>query len=235
VRQTAARRVALAALKTWRKGKQFADATISNALSKSGLQSADRAFAFELFYGVLRNLTLLDFWIRQLRTQRVDVDLRDLVRLGLYQLFIANTAEHAAVHETVELGLKRYRAVANAILRSAARERKELERRATAQPLDVRASHPKFLIERWEREFGTDATKALCNWNNQPPPIYARINRLKTDRQDFLARYRNARTLPNFSNFVELSTPGQAIEAGACYVQDPSTAIACDLLQPQAR
>jgi len=233
VRQTSARRIALAALKTWRKGKQFADATISNALSKSGLPSADRAFAFELFYGVLRNLTLLDFWIRQLRAQCVDVDLRDLVRLGLYQLFIANTAEHAAVHETVELGLKRYRAVANAILRSAARERKELERRATAQPLDVRASHPKFLIERWQTEFGTDATKALCNWNNQPPPIYARINRLKTDRQDFLARYRNARTLPNLSNFVELPTPGQAIEAGACYIQDPSTAIACDLLQPQ--
>src|SRR2546423_641717 len=176
VRQTSARWVALAALKTSRKEKLFADATISRALSKSRLQSADRAFAFELFYGVLRNLTLLDFWIRELRAQRVDVDLRDLLRLGLYQLFIANTAEHAAVNETVELAPERYRAVANAILRSAVRERKELEKKAGAQPLDVRVSHPKFLIERWETGFGTGATKALCNWNNQPPPIYARIN-----------------------------------------------------------
>ena len=28
-----------------------------------GLRYSDRAFAMELFYGVLRNLTLLDFWI----------------------------------------------------------------------------------------------------------------------------------------------------------------------------
>ena len=231
--QISARRVALAALKTWRKEKQFADATISNALSQSRLQSADRAFAFELFYGVLRNLTLLDFWIRALRTQHVDVDLRDLLRLGLYQLLIAKTAEHAAVNETVEIAPRRHRTITNAILRRAALERDELERKTSVQPLEVRASHPKFLIERWQRGFGTDATKALCNWNNQPPPIYARINRLKTDLQNFLARNRNARTLPNLSNFVQLPTPGHAIEAGDCYIQDPSTAIACELLQPQ--
>ncbi|MEY2555692.1 MAG: rRNA (cytosine967-C5)-methyltransferase, partial [Verrucomicrobiota bacterium] len=68
--------------------------------------------------------------------------------------------------------------------------------------------------------------------NNLPPPIYARINRLKIDRQTFLDRYRNARTLPNVSNFVDLSSPGDALDQGDCYVQDPSTSIACELLQP---
>lgn len=231
--QTSARRVALAALRTWRRKKQFADAVISSALSETALQPADRAFTVELFYGVLRNITLLDFWIRSLRRGHVDVDLRDLLRLGLYQIFIAQTPEHAAVYETVEIAPKGQRGIVNAVLRSATRGRQELQEKANSQPLDVRASHPKFLIERWERQFGTDATEALCAWNNQPPTIYARINRLKIDRQSFLERYRNARTLPNVSNFVELASPAAALDRGDCYVQDPSTSIACELLQPK--
>ena len=228
--QTSARRVALAALRTWRRKRQFADSIISSLLTKNALQPADRAFAVELFYGVLRNLTLLDFWIGAFRRAHVEVDLRDLLRLGLYQLFIAKTAEHAAVHETVEIAPQRQRAIVNAILRSAARDRQELQRKADSESLDVRVSHPKFLIERWEKHFGTDAAEALCHWNNRPPPIYARINQLKIDRQTFLERYRNARTLPNVSNFVELPSPADALEAGDAYVQDPSTSLACELL-----
>ena len=88
---------------------RFADAIISNLLAETKLSIPDRGFALELFYGVLRNLTLLDFWIGCLRTSQVDVDLRDLLRLGLYQLFLLKTAEHAAVYETVELASKRQR------------------------------------------------------------------------------------------------------------------------------
>jgi 16S rRNA (cytosine967-C5)-methyltransferase len=234
VAQTSARGVALAALRSWRRKKEFADRVISNALSEVTLQPVDRAFTLELFYGVLRNLTLLDFWIGSLRRGHIDVDLRDLLRLGLYQIFIAQTPEHAAVYETVEIAPKKQRAVVNAILRSAARGRQELRERANSEPLHVRASHPKFLIERWKKRFGRDATEALCAWNNQPPPIYARINRLKIDRHTFLERYRNARTLPAVSNFVELPSPAEALDRGDCYVQDPSTSIACELLQPKA-
>ena len=231
--QTSARGVALAALGTWRTKKQFADAIIAEALSKSALQSADRAFALELFYGVLRNLTLLDFWISALRRAHLDVDLRDVLRLGLYQLFIAKTPEHAAVNETVNLASKRQRAIVNAILRSATRDQHSLLKKLKAQPLDVRASHPKFLIERWEKQFGADATAALCQWNNRPPPIYARTNQLKIDRESFLERYRDAGTLPNSSNFVELPSPADVLQEGDCYVQDPSTALACEQLRPQ--
>ena len=230
---TSARRVALVALKTWRKKNKFADAIISQLFGKSALASADRAFAVELFYGVLRNLTLLDFWIGQLRDARVDVDLRDILRLGLYQLFAARTPEHAAVYETVALAPKRQRPIVNGILRTAIRRREELQQLVDAQPLDIQFSHPKFLIERWAEQFGAAAAQALCEWNNQPPPIYARINQFKIDRQSFLEHYPNARPLPNSPNFVELSSPTDALNRGDCYVQDPSSAIACELLDPK--
>jgi len=202
-------------------------------LSEVALQPSDRAFAVELFYGVLRNRTLLDFWTGALRTARIDIDLRDLLRLGLYQLFIAKTPEHAAVYETVELASNRHRPVVNGILRSAVRRKRELQTKAKSQALTVRFSQPAFLIERWEREFGEKQSKALCEWNNRPPTIYARINQLKIDCQRFLARYREASSLPKAPNFVELASPTEAIAQGDCYVQDPSTAIACELLEPR--
>ena len=231
--QASARRVGVVALKTWRTKKDFADRIISGLLSESTLERADRAFAVELFYGVLRNLTLLDSAIKILRPTRVDASLRDLLRLGLYQLLIAKTPEHAAVYETVALASKHQRAVLNAILRSAVRQRKEIQTRLGSEPPEVRFSHPRFLIERWRKQFGDKAAIALCDWNNQPPPIYARVNGFKINRERFLAQYRDARPLTGASNFVEISSFNEGLNRGDCYVQDPSTAIACDLLNPQ--
>ncbi|MDQ3116119.1 MAG: hypothetical protein M3Q86_05845, partial [Verrucomicrobiota bacterium] len=60
---TSSRSLALDALARWRRGTEFADRIVGEIFAGSSLSSADRAFALELFYGVLRNLTLLDFWI----------------------------------------------------------------------------------------------------------------------------------------------------------------------------
>ncbi|HEV2045136.1 MAG TPA: 16S rRNA (cytosine(967)-C(5))-methyltransferase RsmB [Chthoniobacterales bacterium] len=231
---SSARRVALTALRVWRTKKRFADSIISGSFAETKLAAQDRAFALELFYGVLRNLTLLDFWILRLRPSKVDVDLCDILRLGLYQLFILEISEHAAVYETVELAQKRNRALINGVLRAAARRREELREQAKAQPLDVRTSHPKFLLTRWETNFGSEAAQALCDWNNHPPPIYARINRLRIDPDSFWQTYPNSRPVPNNPNFVEVNLlPADALESGHCYIQDPSTALACELLDPK--
>jgi 16S rRNA (cytosine967-C5)-methyltransferase len=232
--QLSARRVALTGLRAWRKEGRFADAIISKLLAETKLNTPDRAFALELFYGLLRNLTLLDFWIGCLRAASVNVGLRDVLRLGLYQLFLLETAEHAAVYETVELAPKRQRTVINGMLRAAIRQRSELLRRASAQPLFVRASHPQFLIVRWQKNFGGEATEALCTWNNEPPPVYGRINQLKIDPGKFLSLYPESQPLAHRADFVEFrSLPSRALALGHCYVQDPSTLIACQLLDPK--
>jgi len=229
-----ARQIALTALRLWRKEKRFADSIISGLSAKAALTPSDRAFALELFYGVLRNLTLLDFWVSCLRASRVEIDLRDILRLGLYQLLLLKTAQHAAVHETVELAPKRQRTIINAILRAATRQRSDLLARARAQPLFVRTSHPQFLVERWLQHFGLEQAEKLCEWNNLPAPVYARVNLLRIDRTEFLGRYPESRPLPDNPNFVEIdSFPSDALERGHCYIQDPSTAIACQLLDPK--
>jgi len=232
--QLSARQIALAALRKWRRERRFADSVISRLFAKAELTVSNRAFALELFYGVLRNLLLLDFWIGCLRASRIDADLRDLLRLGLYQLLFLKTAEHAAVYETVELAPNRQRAVINGVLRAAARQQDQLRTRGNAQPLFVRTSHPQFLIARWQQHFGAEAAKELCRWNNAPPPIYGRINQLKIDRDDFLRKYPGSPALVRNPEFVEFHAwPTDALNLGRCYIQDPSTAIACELLDPQ--
>ena len=124
--QRCARETALAALRLWRQKRCFADSIISGVFANAQLTASDRAFALELFYGVLRNLTLLDFWIGCLRASRIETTVRQILRLGLYQVLILKTPEYAAVHETVGLAPQKQRPIVNAILRAAARQRNEL-------------------------------------------------------------------------------------------------------------
>ena len=230
----AARSLALAALSRWRNGLEFSDKIVAETFASNALALADRAFALELFYGVLRNLSLLDFWIGQLRSAPVAPNARDLLRLGLYQVLLIETAEHAAVFETVELAGTRARPLINAILRRALREKEALLSAAAAQPLALRFSIPFFLIEKWSRQFSPAEVLELCRWNNRPAPVYARINQLKITVPEFLQRYAESALLPGSENFVALPHPGPALEKGDCYVQDPSTALACEMLRPVA-
>src|SRR4030095_8437534 len=87
---------------------------------------------------------------------------------------------------------------------------------------------------RWHKHVGAEHTEELCKWNNRPAPIYARINLLKTGAEIFLQRYPHSRPLSGNPDFVEFSTlPTAALDSGHCYIQDPSTAIACQLLDPK--
>lgn len=226
-----ARRLAFDALQRWRGGKKFADAILNERLQLSKLSAADRAFATELFYGVLRHRSLLDYWIGELRPGHLNHDSRELLRLGFYQLFFLQTPEHAAIFETVELAARSNRPLINGVLRNAVRRKSALQESATFQELSVRQSHPQFLVERWTKNLGANETETLCQWNNRPAPIYARINQLKISIEDFLARYGDLERSAPSPNFVRIANvPTEALTAGHCYVQDPSTAVACLLL-----
>jgi 16S rRNA (cytosine967-C5)-methyltransferase len=232
--ERSARETALAALLLWRTEKRFADSIISGILANADLTLSDRAFALELFYGVLRNLMLLDFWIDCLRISRIESSVRDVLRLGVYQIFLLKTPEHAAVHETVAIAARKQRSIVNAVLRTAIRQRNKLFADANAQLLFVRTSHPQFLVERWQQHFGTEYTEKLCKWNNRPAPIYGRINRIKIDPEVFALLYPDSRPLPSNPDFVEFNNlPTAALDSGQCYIQDPSTAMACQLLDPK--
>lgn len=229
-----ARSLALSVLREWNQTTAFADALLHDRLAETSLASVDRAFTTELVYGVIRNLRLLDFWIAHFRSGAIDPETRDVLRLGVYQLLLLETAEHAAIYETVELASRRARATVNAVLRNVQRRRSELLEQARAAPLPIRTSHPDFLVERWTARYGAENTQAFCEWNNRTPPTYARANLLKTTVAAVRARYPQAQPLDVAGTMLRFDQlPRDALDAGECYVQDPSTLLACDLLAPQ--
>jgi 16S rRNA (cytosine967-C5)-methyltransferase len=220
-------------LEEWERGRGHIDALLHATLAASALDARDRAFATELVLGILRSLTELDFVADALCDRKLNHATRRVLWLGLHQILHLRVAPHAAVSETVSLA-GCARGLVNAVLRRATRELDEIRRAIADAPEDVRFSHPEFLIERWSAHFGEDATRQLCEWNNSPAPVYVRVNTLLTSPDQLPDRDANAEVTPLHPLALKVDRlPQDWIGRGLCYVQDPSTLSACDLLAPQ--
>lgn len=221
------------ALLEWEKGRIFSDEILHGLLEKASLSPSDRGLLTELFYGVLRHLRRLDCIIGWLRGGDLDTETRNLLRAGLYQIFHLRIPPHAAVFETVSLA-GRASGVVNAVLRKAVREQTALEEKLNAQPLGVRESHPDFLVERWAAQFGTSNAEALCKNNNTPSENFFRINTLKTSFEQLTEFQSDAELMDSGRGVLKMRRiPAEWLSQGWGYVQDPSTLLAPDLLDPQ--
>jgi len=221
------------ALQRWETSTTFADEVLHEALAASQFNVFDRAFLTETFYGVLRHRSALDFLIWKLRDSELDIATRQVLRLGFYQIFWMRIPHHAAVNETVNLA-GRAKGLVNALLRRAIREKDALERELAAAPAAVRFSHPEFLIERWERQFTVENAAKLCEWNNTPAEVFIRANGLKVTPGELLQTNPGAEQCPAHPLSLKVRhVPYEWITQGLCYVQDPSTLMAVDLLAPQ--
>ncbi|MCB1090163.1 MAG: 16S rRNA (cytosine(967)-C(5))-methyltransferase RsmB [Verrucomicrobiae bacterium] len=233
-----ARHFALEALRTWDNGSKHADEILAALSLRYRLQGPDHALVQTLFYGVLRHLTRLDAMIDELKRGKMTHENRCVLRLGLFQLLHTDIPPHAAVNETVSLA-RGMRGVVNGILRNAQRRREELESLAATWPLAVSHSHPEFLIDRWTAAYGEAVTRQLCEWNNEPPAVYLRVNRLSPagpEAEDSVAASPLVSWVPGKRGFFRLeqgAPPAEWLDAGLIYVQDPSTSVACDLLGPK--
>ena len=216
----------------WERGTEFADGILHHILEHNRFSTLDRTLFMEIFYGTIRFLRTLDFLISKLRDEEPDSRTRQAVRIGLYQLLRTRIPQHAAVNETVNTA-GRARAVVNAMLRRYLREEKELRESLDHSPLGLRQSHPEVLVERWTRQFGAGDTAALCEWNNDPADILVRVNELKVSAGELLRTGGGepVEIHPLMLKMERLPIPW--IVSGLCYVQDPSTLMACDLLAPQ--
>ncbi|MCX7887621.1 MAG: methyltransferase domain-containing protein, partial [Verrucomicrobiae bacterium] len=227
-----AREVAFDLLLRWECCRRPADELLEEHRGIGELSACDRALATELFYGCLRHKLALEFLVSKLVRKRPRPALNSLLRLGFYQVFYLNMAPHAAVNETVELAKQRVSRreaqFVNAVLRRACNNRvifiTELLRTRTDAPW-VFFSHPKWLWQRWAARLGTELTRQLCEWNNQPAPLYVRGDHpwpgvLEPTSLHPLC-YRVKEPAKFFAN------------CKSYYVQDPSTLIAVDVLDPQ--
>jgi 16S rRNA (cytosine967-C5)-methyltransferase len=138
------------------------------------LEARDAGLASEVVLGVLRYRAQLDYLIEHYSGKpaaRLDDPVRQALRMAIYQLrYLERIPAHAAVSESVEL-IKRARkrsaaGFANAVLR-------KVDRNPVAWPsAEVELSHPAWLLERWERQYGAEAAAAIARANLRVPESY---------------------------------------------------------------
>jgi 16S rRNA (cytosine967-C5)-methyltransferase len=214
-------------------------------LPAPGLAARDQPLLAALVLGSLRWHYRLEWQARRLLARPLGArqsPLAALVRVGLLQLQELRIPEHAAVSATVDaaalIGAPNAKALVNAVLRRFQRERQQLAQAALEDSV-ARFAHPRWLIEAIRADHPR-AWQAILTANNAPPPLWLRVNALRTTREDYVAKLAAAgiaaAPAPDVSSAVLVaepvgveSLPGFA--AGEVSVQDLAAQRAAALLE----
>ncbi|MBW6515081.1 MAG: 16S rRNA (cytosine(967)-C(5))-methyltransferase RsmB [Candidatus Cloacimonetes bacterium] len=211
----------------------------------------ERNFLYHLVKGTIKMQRNLDYIAASLTDKdkyaQTDLKIKSLLYLGLFQtLYCKSVPDHSAVDETVELAKGLFNTkiadFVNAVLRSFLRN-PDIEYPASfTERISYELSYPIELIEKWIEYWGEESTEKLCHYFNYIPKLSLRINRMATDKERF-RRYFERKDIKinqtNASPNVFQTDFGQNIlrdvsfEEGYYSVQDASSAMVVELLDPQ--
>lgn len=233
-----ARETALSALIACRRDGAWANNVLKEYILRDRLDGRDSALATRLVYGVIQNRGLLDFYLQQLLTGKpgqLQPVVRDILHLGLYQLYqMDKIPESAAVNESVLLAKKYTKnpkapGLVNGVLRNAQRSRQQLE-----QPVSYadRYSHPEELISLLKASLPKGKLEPMLIANNAAPETVVQVNTLKTTAEELQKQLeaeqvvaRPHRWMPQClvldrtGNLEQL----KSFQEGLFYVQDPAS------------
>jgi len=206
----------------------------------------------EIVYGVIENALYLDYIISKLskvKIEKIDPKILEILRIGVYQMAFMDRIPHrAAVNESVNLakkyGHKGTVGFTNGILRNFSRNKEELMKIDVKDKLDylsIKYSYPRWMVERWVKEFSLEFTEELLVSNNSKPMLNIRVNTLKLRRDEL------KRILSDYGYTVyntEYASDGLIVEdpvriteteefnKGYFTIQDESSMLVAQILSP---
>jgi 16S rRNA (cytosine967-C5)-methyltransferase len=245
-----ARRAAFDALAVIDAGDMDMGSAIARA--RAGLHDErDRALLREVVTGTLRMQGAIDYQLAA-RIKRpigkLDVAVLRVLRMGAFQLiYLSRLPASAVINDAVELtrrsGKSSAAGLTNAVLRAVSRDRDTLVWPPPAQLLEhlsIVHSHPAWLVERWLRRYGKEATESWLAFNNAPAAMCLAVNRHLTTREALALELEEAgvKTEPtararNGLRVVEgrpLNSP--AFVEGRFVVQDEASQLIGELASP---
>ena len=181
-------------------GGAYANLALARLITDAGLDARDAAFATELGYGTVRAAGVLDEIIAACSTRPdVQPEVRDVLRLGAYQLLRTRVPPHAAVATSVDLaratGLARAAGFVNAVLRAVGRRDWAgwtAHLAADASPvrtLALRTAHPEWIAAAFADALGgdLDETAAALDADDERPQTHLVAWPGRIDRDDLIA------------------------------------------------
>ena len=196
--------------------------SFESSFEKLAKDSDDKAFIYMLTSSILRYLTQIDFTLDKLlkkSIKKLPTQPKMALRLGLAQLFLLNTPQHAAVNTSVELAGKKWKGLVNAILREIIR--KDVKYRNI---FENAPKIPDWLLRRWQNNWPNDYLKIIKCFQELHPHIDVAV---KKDIKKWKVEL-DADLLPN--NVLRLKQSGiikdmPGYSEGNWWVQDYSSQI----------
>jgi 16S rRNA (cytosine967-C5)-methyltransferase len=178
---SAARKAAFAILMAVERGQSHSD-DLLRGKGVNSLSAPDRNLATALVLGVLRWQIQLDHQLQVLLKRpnaKLDAEIRIALRLGAFQLLhMDRIPARAAIDESVELakqaGHKFASGMVNAVLRKLGGSSFDFSEGTPAE-LAMAQAHPAWMVERWAKNFGLEAARALCRHGQTQPALTVRL------------------------------------------------------------
>ena len=178
-----------------RRDGAWSDGRLKAEIRENGLSRADAALCTHICYGVMQNMSLLDFYLAHYCTmslKKLEPQVLDILRAGAYQIiYLDKIPDSAAVNEAVKAAkrLKNPRAagLVNGVLRTISREKERLPALncATKQEyLALKYSHPLWLVRRLYDIYGRQDCEKLLAADNEPAPTTVQVNTLRCGEEE---------------------------------------------------
>ncbi len=194
-----ARQICYEALLSVYRDKGYSNLVLDNLLGEispkgESVNPVDKAFATNLFYGVLQYKITLEYIISKYVDSKKKLDIRNnvILQMGLYQMLYMNSVpDSACVDESVKLVRNdNGKGFVNAILRNFLRDNKEYQlpdiNKDKALHYSVLYSCPKWLVSMIIAQYGDENAIGFLANSVEKADIIARVNTLKTTSEKLI-------------------------------------------------
>lgn len=191
-----------------------------------------------IFLTVLRNKFLIDAAILGLSAKKPRKKLLNILRAAVAELLFAPKDKHPKVidswveyaKKSLSLGESKF---ANAVLRKIPAKLGELRQSGDISTI---YSMPKWLVERWLKQFGEKETERILALCLEPSEVFLRKS-YSPEAQRLSEQYSEFLEESEFENFFKVKSGNfqkilPLLQARHFYIQDPSTSFAAQKLAP---
>lgn len=189
-----ARIAALSVCRAVRERDAYAQDLIASRIDDARLSPEDRGFATRLVLGVVSTSGTIDEIIdRALRSPSdVQDDVRDALRIAVYEIMFLDKSPHAAVDQGVELVRSvqpRAAGLGNAVLRKVVAMKPEFPFGDPTRDIAALArlhAFPLWIAKRLVADLGPQAAVDFMRASNEPAPLFVAVNEIKSSANEVL-------------------------------------------------
>lgn len=174
----------------------YLNLTLNAFLEKESFSRVDADFLTRLVYALESHRLYLDYGLKQvLQDKKVrNFEYRVLLVAYTQMLYFDKVPDYAIINESVTMVKnkrgKQAAGFVNALLHRILEHKKpNLDNLDKLQQWSIYYSHPLWLVKMFAKQYGQDKTLEILKSNQEVPLLCARINTLKTTKEEVLKSY----------------------------------------------